>query len=123
MPLDRNAQEACPPLVFADCQQGAAEWRTQKQGLQANGDRKYEQQEVVERGAVVGDVDGSEAKMQRLTGEAAQAVVSAGQVVPTVSNIERHLAECDRDHREITPAPAHDQQAEQRAQSTTEQNP
>ena len=62
-------------------------------------------------------------RSQRRAGEATQAVVSAGQAVPAIGDVERDLAERDGDHGEIDAAAPHDQQAEQRAGQPAQQHP
>ena len=68
------------------------------------------------------DVDGGHTEVERRPIEAAQPVIAAGQIIPTVGDVKRHLAERDRHHREINPAAAHDQQPEQRARPAAEQH-
>src|SRR6185312_5387992 len=106
MQLDRDAKEARPSLVLADGEEGAAEGRAQQEGHGGGGDGEAQQDEIVEGDAVAQDIDGSETQMQRLTREAAQPVIAAGQRAPLEGDVVENLAESDRHHGEIDAAPA-----------------
>ena len=62
------------------------------------------------------------AEIERLTREAAQAVVAAGQRAPLKGDVVEHLAERDRHHGEIDAAPPHDQGAEDGAAEAAQQH-
>ena len=122
MAFDGNAEKTCAPFVLADRDHGAAERRAQDEGHDADRQRKTEQHEVVKIVGAGEDVDLEGAEIERLAGEAAQAVIAAGQRAPLEGDVVEHLAERDRHHGEIDTAPPHDQGAEDGAAEAAQQH-
>ena len=57
MALDRNAQKACATLILADRQESPSERRAQQKAHQSDRDGKDRQQEIIERGAALANIE------------------------------------------------------------------
>src|SRR3954454_19609235 len=98
MPFHRNAEKPGTALVLADRDHGAAERRAQDKSHGGHGQGEAEQYKEIEIVGIGENVELEQAKVDRLTREAAQAVIAAGQRTPLKRDIVKHLAESDGHH-------------------------
>ena len=122
MPFNGDAEEAGAALVLADRDHGAAEWRAQNKSHGADHHGKAKQHEKIEVVGTGENVELEQAEVDRLTREAAQAVVAARQRTPLKCDVVEYLAESDRHHGEIDATPPHDERAENGAANAAQQH-
>jgi len=106
----RVAHEPRPLLVLADRDQDVAERRADHAPDQDGGEEDDERDQAVE-GRLIVEVDARQVR----PGDAAEAVLAAGERGPAVDDVEGHGREREREQREVDAAPAQDEEADDEA--------
>ena len=106
---DRVAHEQRALLVLADRDQNVAEGRADHAPDQDGGEEHDDRGHDVERGLIV-EIDAQQVG----PGDAAEAVLAAGERGPAVDDVEGHRGEREREQREVDAAPAQDEEADER---------